>query len=66
MEAVSDIDRLLPKIQRLSDLDLALLLCFVAGQHGCIIEADAKLLPDVETELESVYNQCPFSVYFFS
>jgi hypothetical protein len=61
MEAVSDIDRLLSKIQRLTDLELALLLCFVAGQHGYIIEAEAELLPDVETELESVYNQFPLS-----
>jgi hypothetical protein len=37
-------------------LDLAALLCFVADQHCCIINADEHLLPDVATELELVLD----------
>lgn len=43
-------------VQQLSDLDLAALLCFVADQHCCIINADEHLLPDVATELELVLD----------
>jgi hypothetical protein len=42
------------KIQALSDLELAVLLCFVADQHCCIIQADEEFLPPVARELELV------------
>ena len=42
-----DSDRLVQRIQEFTDLELAMLLCFVAGEH-CIIEAE----PDVKELLE--------------
>ena len=41
------------KVQALSDLELAALICLVADQH-CIIESGQSLLKDVEEELRLV------------
>jgi hypothetical protein len=41
------------KVQTLSDLELAVLICFVAEQH-CIIEADDDLTNDVAEEMKMV------------
>jgi hypothetical protein len=38
-------------IQSLGDLELEALLCLVADQHCCIIEADDDHLEDVDNEL---------------
>jgi hypothetical protein len=46
-------DRLAEKVQALSDLDLAVLICLVADQH-CIIETGNELMQDVSTELRLV------------
>ncbi|KAJ4331407.1 hypothetical protein N0V87_009197 [Didymella glomerata] len=46
-------DRLVEKVQTLSDLELAILVCLVAEQH-CIIETEAQLLDTVESELKLV------------
>ncbi|KAF1934916.1 hypothetical protein EJ02DRAFT_362647 [Clathrospora elynae] len=46
-------DRLTQKIQALSDLELAVLICLVADQH-CIIEAQKDGLRDVREELKFV------------
>jgi hypothetical protein len=46
-------DRLAIKVQALSDLELAVLICFVAEQH-CIIEAEEHLTNDVAEELKLV------------
>lgn len=48
------------KVQALSDIELALLLCLVADQH-CIIETDEPLLDGLEHELRIV--RCLFSNY---
>jgi hypothetical protein len=45
------------KLQDLSDLELAILLCYVANQHTLLIYADEDLLPEVAQELESVKSQ---------
>jgi hypothetical protein len=42
------------KVQELSDLELAALLCFVAEQHCCIIEADQVDLDNVQEEIKLV------------
>ena len=42
------------KVQELSDIELAALLCFVAKQHSCIIEADQADLDDVQEEIKLV------------
>jgi hypothetical protein len=42
------------KVQELSDIELAVLLCFVAEQHGCVIEADQADLDDVQEEIRLV------------
>jgi hypothetical protein len=42
-------------VQSLGDLELAALLCFVADQHCCLIEADEADLEAVEDELQQVY-----------
>ena len=49
----------LDKIQDLSDLELAALLCLVADQH-CIIATDDELLDRLEQELRivSTLYQC--------
>lgn len=41
------------KVQALSDLELAVLICLVADQH-CIIETERSLINDVEEELRLV------------
>lgn len=41
------------KIQSLSDLELAVLVCLVADQH-CIIETEKELIRDVQEELKLV------------
>ena len=46
-------DWLAEKVQALSDIELALLLCLVADQH-CIITADSEDLSDVREELKLV------------
>ncbi|KAJ4372590.1 hypothetical protein N0V86_007952 [Didymella sp. IMI 355093] len=46
-------DRLVEKVQTLSDLELAVLVCLVAEQH-CIIETEKQLLDTVESELKLV------------
>jgi hypothetical protein len=51
MEEVED--RLTVKVQALSDLELAVLICLVADQH-CIIEAELNQLNDIEEELKLV------------
>jgi hypothetical protein len=51
MEEVED--PIAVKVQALSDLELAALICLVADQH-CIIETEHDLLKDVEEELRLV------------
>ncbi|KAF2111593.1 hypothetical protein BDV96DRAFT_499368 [Lophiotrema nucula] len=46
-------DRIADKVQALSDIELAVLLCLVADQH-CIIEAEAAVFGGVEAELRIV------------
>ncbi|KAI4683771.1 uncharacterized protein J4E84_006609 [Alternaria hordeiaustralica] len=46
-------DRITEKVQSLSDLELAVLICLVADQH-CIIEAERQLTRDVLEELKLV------------
>jgi hypothetical protein len=49
-------DPLAAKVQSLSDLELAAVICLVAEQH-CIIESEQELLNDVGKELELVGGQ---------
>jgi hypothetical protein len=49
MEAAGD--RVTEKVQSLSDLELAVLICLVAEQH-CIIESEAESTRDVQEELK--------------
>ena len=46
-------DHVIEKVQSLSDLELAVLICLVADQH-CIIEAERELTRDVVEELKLV------------
>ncbi|OAL05195.1 hypothetical protein IQ06DRAFT_212865 [Phaeosphaeriaceae sp. SRC1lsM3a] len=46
-------DRVAIKVQALSDLELAVLVCLTANQH-CIIETDRDLIDDVEAELQLI------------
>jgi len=41
------------KVQSLSDIELAVLLCLIADQH-CVIEAEDELLPGLKQELQLV------------
>lgn len=49
MEASDFID----KIHKLSDLELATLLCLIADEH-CIISSDSDVLDELEQELQLV------------
>lgn len=46
-------DRIANKVQALSDLELAVLICLVAEQH-CIVETEEGLLYDVGEEIKLV------------
>ncbi|KAF2633103.1 hypothetical protein BU25DRAFT_329629 [Macroventuria anomochaeta] len=46
-------ERLVERVQTLSDLELAVLVCLVAEQH-CIIQTEGQLLDNVEEELKLV------------
>lgn len=46
-------NRIAEKVQELSDLELAALLCLIAGEH-CIIEAEPDLVDAVGEELQLV------------
>jgi hypothetical protein len=59
MEEVED--QLAAKVQALSDLELAVLICLVADQH-CIIESDLNQLNDIEEELKLVSLSIVFGV----
>ena len=48
-------DPIAQKVQALSDIELAVLLCLVVDQH-CIIETDAQFLDGLEKELRIVRN----------
>jgi hypothetical protein len=50
-------DRLVEKVQTLSDLELAVLICLIAEQH-CIIQTEHGLLENVEEELKLVCAKC--------
>jgi hypothetical protein len=54
-------DRLVEKVQTLSDLELAVLVCLVAEQH-CIIETERQLLDTVESELKLVSKNQPLQL----
>ena len=45
--------RIAEKVQALSDIELAALLCLVADQH-CIVETEKDLVDGVEQELQLV------------
>lgn len=47
--------KLVEKVQALSDIELAVLLCLMTDQH-CIVEAEPLLLPAVEQELQIVLS----------
>jgi hypothetical protein len=49
-------DRLVEKVQTLSDLELAVLICLIAEQH-CIIQTEHELLENIEEELKLVINR---------
>lgn len=51
MEA--DADGIAEKVQSLSDLELAVLICLIAEQH-CVIECEVEGLRGVQVELELV------------
>ncbi|KAF1357429.1 hypothetical protein EJ07DRAFT_129072 [Lizonia empirigonia] len=51
MEAARDL--LVEKVQILSDLELAVLVCIVAEQH-CIVQTEGQLLDNVEEELKLI------------
>jgi hypothetical protein len=48
-----DIPRLVERVQNLSDLELATLLCLIAKQH-CCIEVEDELVDDLAQELALV------------
>ena len=46
---------ILKGVQELTDIELALLLCLVAGQH-CVIETEEEFLETLVEELQLVRN----------
>ena len=51
--ATMDNQRVVQKVQELSDVELAALLCLVANQH-CIIQTDKDFLDGLRDELQLV------------
>ena len=51
--SIMDWQNLIDRIHGLCDLELAILLCLVAGEH-CIVETDPDGLDDLEQELQLV------------
>jgi hypothetical protein len=49
--------RLVERVQELTDLELAILLCLVADQ-SCIIQTDQDDMESLEQELQLVGRQC--------
>lgn len=45
---------LIEKVQDLSDLELAALICFIAQEH-CIIDTEPDIINDLAQELELVH-----------
>jgi hypothetical protein len=56
-------DRLAKKIQYLSDIELAVLVCLVADQH-CIIKTERNLLDAVARELRLVRTEVQLMLYY--
>lgn len=48
-----DASKLVSKVQELGDVELAVLLCFIAGEH-CIIEADPQDIDNAERDVQLV------------
>lgn len=48
-----DLDDIVAKVQCLSDLELATLLCLIAKQH-CLVQTEEALIDDVSQELALV------------
>jgi hypothetical protein len=46
-------DRIADKVQALSDIELAVLLCLVAEQH-CIIQTEKHIIDDLDQEIRLV------------
>lgn len=46
-------DHIVDKVQALSDIELAALLCLITDQH-CIIESDEHSLEDIDREIRLV------------
>jgi hypothetical protein len=53
-----EIHKLVERVQNLSDLELAILLCLIAKQH-CCIEVEDELVDDLAQELALVRSE-PF------
>jgi hypothetical protein len=54
MEDVND--RIADKVQALSDIELAILLCLITDQH-CIVETESEALDDLDQEIRLVSVQ---------
>lgn len=50
---VGDQDAIITKVGQLNDIELAILLCLVNGEH-CIIKAEQDQLEEVEAQVEKV------------
>lgn len=57
----SNLESIAEKVQALSDIELAVLICLVTEQH-CIIETERQFLRDIEAELKLVGLQYGQSV----
>lgn len=56
-------DDIAERVQALSDIELAVLLCLITAQH-CIIETDNELLHDLDQELRLVcVEMCGETLY---
>lgn len=51
-------ESLITKVQNLSDLELAALICLIAQEH-CIIDTDPNVLDDLVQELQLVCHALP-------
>ena len=57
MDDAMEVSELVGKVQELTDIELAMLLSLIAGQH-CIIQTEREALSSLEQEIQLVRCNC--------
>ncbi len=57
-----EVSELLERVQELTDIELAMLLSLIAGQH-CIIQTEKETLSSLEQEIQLVRYKDIFTIH---